>query len=297
MCIRDSPRYGEAADDQFYITETDFNIDFNNDGNIGAPPNNDPLLTGIKATLADGQQNNSYTIFHDQLLQGFSDPDGDFLSIEEGSLNVNNGTVSYDPLHQQYTFTPDTDFSGQVDISYNVVDEKNGSVSVTNSFNINAPQPKEYTARDSQGNIHLVFDQDDYGYARDSQGNVTAISYGEQVRSGMWGSDWRVMAAENIDGVNFNGQSSELDKSLYTVLNVSIPSRSDQQMFLFNLDINNIAAFAGCAGTSGSDIGCHVLAEVKKYEGHVPVRFSFSKMNNKEEVDYTIKKLCEILDI
>ena len=102
---------------------------------------------------------------------------------------------------------------------------------------------------------------------------------------------------KNIDGVKFNGQSSELDKSLYTVLNVSIPSRSDQQMFLFNLDINNIAASAGSACTSGSEIGSHVLAEVKKYEGHVPVRFSFSKMNNKEEVDYTIKKLCEILDI
>lgn len=102
---------------------------------------------------------------------------------------------------------------------------------------------------------------------------------------------------KNIDGVKFNGQSSELDKSLYTVLNVSIPSRSDQQMFLFNLDINNIAASAGSACTSGSEIGSHVLAEVKKYEGYVPVRFSFSKMNNKEEVDYTIKKLCEILDI
>ena len=102
---------------------------------------------------------------------------------------------------------------------------------------------------------------------------------------------------KNIDGVKFNGQSSELDKSLYTVLNVSIPSRSDQQMFLFNLDINNIAASAGSACTSGSEIGSHVLAEVKKYEGHVPVRFSFSKMNNKEEVDYTIMKLCEILDI
>ena len=102
---------------------------------------------------------------------------------------------------------------------------------------------------------------------------------------------------KNIDGVKFNGQSSELDKSLYTVLNVSIPSRSDQQMFLFNLDINNIAASAGSACTSGSEIGSHVLAEVKKYEGNVPVRFSFSKMNNKEEVDYTIKKLCEILDI
>jgi cysteine desulfurase len=102
---------------------------------------------------------------------------------------------------------------------------------------------------------------------------------------------------KNIDGVKFNGQSSELDKSLYTVLNVSIPSRSDQQMFLFNLDINNIAASAGSACTSGSEIGSHVLAEIKKHEGHVPVRFSFSKMNNKEEVDYTVKKLCEILDI
>ena len=102
---------------------------------------------------------------------------------------------------------------------------------------------------------------------------------------------------KNIDGVKFNGQSSELDKSLYTVLNVSIPSRSDQQMFLFNLDINNIAASAGSACTSGSEMGSHVLAEIKKHEGHVPVRFSFSKMNNKEEVDYTVKKLCEILDI
>ena len=36
------PRRGEAADDQFYITETDFNIDFNDDGSIGIPPNADP---------------------------------------------------------------------------------------------------------------------------------------------------------------------------------------------------------------------------------------------------------------
>ena len=32
------PRYGEAPDAQFYITETNFNIDLNNDGRIGAPP-------------------------------------------------------------------------------------------------------------------------------------------------------------------------------------------------------------------------------------------------------------------
>ena len=100
-----------------------------------------------------------------------------------------------------------------------------------------------------------------------------------------------------VDGIKFNGQSSDLNNSLHTVLNVSIPNMNDQQMFLFNLDINNIAASAGSACTSGSEVGSHVLAQIKKNKGHVSVRFSFSKMNNKEEVDYTVDKVCEILKI
>ncbi len=98
-----------------------------------------------------------------------------------------------------------------------------------------------------------------------------------------------------VDGIKFNGQSSDLNNSLYTVLNVSIPNMNDQQMFLFNLDINNIAASAGSACTSGSEVGSHVLAQIKKNKGHASVRFSFSKMNSKEEVDYTVDKVCEIL--
>ena len=43
-----------------------------------------------------------------------------------------------------------------------------------------------------------------------------------------------------VDGIKFNGQSSDLNNSLNTVLNVSIPYMNDQHMFLFNLDINNI---------------------------------------------------------
>ena len=102
---------------------------------------------------------------------------------------------------------------------------------------------------------------------------------------------------DSVDGIKFKGQSSDLNNSLYTVLNVSIPNMNDQQMFLFNLDINNIAASAGSACTSGSEVGSHVLAQIKKNKGHVSVRFSFSKMNSKEEVDYTVDKVCEILKI
>ncbi len=100
-----------------------------------------------------------------------------------------------------------------------------------------------------------------------------------------------------IKGVRFNGLSESSDESLYTVLNVSIPDIEDQQMFLFNLDINNIAASAGSACTSGSDSGSHVLNEIKTEKNHVNVRFSFSKYNTIEEVDYVIEKIIEIKNL
>ncbi len=102
---------------------------------------------------------------------------------------------------------------------------------------------------------------------------------------------------QKVKGVKFNGLSSDLDNSLYTVLNVSIPNVDDQQMFLFNLDINNIAASAGSACSSGSDSGSHVLKEIKTEEGFVNVRFSFSKYNSIEEVDYVINKIVEIINL
>ena len=88
--------------------------------------------------------------------------------------------------------------------------------------------------------------------------------------------------------------SDNTNESLYTVLNVSIPKIEDQQMFLFNLDINNIAASAGSACTSGSDSGSHVLKEISTIDGYVNVRFSFSKYNSLEEVDYVVNKIVEI---
>ena len=102
---------------------------------------------------------------------------------------------------------------------------------------------------------------------------------------------------QKVKGVKFNGLSSDLDNSLYTVLNASITNVDDQQMFLFNLDINNIAASAGSACSSGSDSGSHVLKEIKTEEGFVNVRFSFSKYNSIEEVDYVINKIVEITNL
>lgn len=100
-----------------------------------------------------------------------------------------------------------------------------------------------------------------------------------------------------IQNIKFNGESANLNNSLYTVLNIAIPDIEDQQMFLFNLDINNISASAGSACTSGSDAGSHVLQEIEHHKKHVSVRFSFSKKNTIDEVDYVVGKIMEIKNL
>ncbi len=96
---------------------------------------------------------------------------------------------------------------------------------------------------------------------------------------------------ETIDGVAFNGDSANLARSLYTVLNVSFPASEDADMLLFNLDIAKISASGGSACSSGSSVGSHVLTALGTDPARPAVRFSFSKFNTAEEVDYVVEKV------
>ncbi|WP_436514314.1 cysteine desulfurase family protein [Ekhidna sp. To15] len=97
-----------------------------------------------------------------------------------------------------------------------------------------------------------------------------------------------------IDGLAFNGVSGDLDQSLYTVLNVCLPPNDDNDMLLFNLDIEGVSASGGSACSSGSSIGSHVLAELNRDQNRGAIRFSFSKYNTLEEVDYAVEKLAKL---
>ena len=97
-----------------------------------------------------------------------------------------------------------------------------------------------------------------------------------------------------IPGVAFNGASGHLDKSLYTVLNVSLPPADDNEMLLFSLDIHQISASGGSACSSGSSIGSHVLAALNCDPRRGAIRFSFSKYNTPEEIDYAVDKVVAI---
>ncbi len=99
---------------------------------------------------------------------------------------------------------------------------------------------------------------------------------------------------KNFPDVEFNG---DLENSLYTVLNVSFPMNNKSQMVLFNLDMAGICASSGSACSSGSNENSHVLTAIKADTNRVAVRFSFSKYNNKEEVDVAIEKLMELVRV
>jgi cysteine desulfurase len=98
---------------------------------------------------------------------------------------------------------------------------------------------------------------------------------------------------QDVPGISFNGETDPA-KSLYTVLNVSFPEMEMADMLLFNLDIAGISASGGSACSSGTDIGSHVLTAIGANPDRPSVRFSFSKYNTKEEVDYTVAKLKEL---
>jgi cysteine desulfurase len=102
---------------------------------------------------------------------------------------------------------------------------------------------------------------------------------------------------EQIPGVSFNGDSANLQRSLYTVLSVSLPESEENGMLLFNLDLQGISASGGSACSSGATTGSHVLGALYPESQRGAVRFSFSKYNTEAEVDYAVSKLAEIVKV
>ncbi|NID09037.1 cysteine desulfurase family protein [Fibrivirga algicola] len=99
----------------------------------------------------------------------------------------------------------------------------------------------------------------------------------------------------SINDVRFNGDSADLDKSLYTVLSVSLPATDMSDMLLFNLDIAGISVSGGSACSSGSDMGSHVLGALPGLNpDRGNIRFSFGKYNTPDEVDFAVSKVAEM---
>lgn len=99
---------------------------------------------------------------------------------------------------------------------------------------------------------------------------------------------------ENIPNIKING---DLEKRLPGNANISFESIKGDSL-LFNLDLKGICASSGSACTSGSIDPSHVLKAIKTPENFLnnSLRISIGKYNTKEEVDYLIKSLIEVVN-
>lgn len=92
--------------------------------------------------------------------------------------------------------------------------------------------------------------------------------------------------------VDFNGPIDET--SLYTVLNISLPTHPMGSLLLFQLDMKGICVSGGSACSSGAAKGSHVIEALKKSPDRIAIRCSFSRESSVEDVDALVTALQEL---
>jgi VCBS repeat-containing protein len=120
---------GDVVTETFTLTSKD--------GNTTLPvvikitgTNDAPVLTGTPTVLAAGTEDSTYTLSAEDLLSGYSDPEGSAPSVS-GAVTADHGTVTYNSTTQTYTITPEQNYNGVVTLSYGVSDGAAGTAGVT----------------------------------------------------------------------------------------------------------------------------------------------------------------------
>lgn len=87
------------------------------------------------AALPDGSEDSPYLLSTSALLNGYSDPDGDTLSVD--SLQAEHGSLQ-DQGDGSWLFMPDANYNGSVALQYNVVDGHGGQLAVSQNLQLAA---------------------------------------------------------------------------------------------------------------------------------------------------------------
>lgn len=95
-----------------------------------------------------------------------------------------------------------------------------------------------------------------------------------------------------FDNIVFNGN---LKKALPSIINIGIKDVSSEALMM-NLDIEGICVSSGSACASGSMGQSHVIKALEVDSNYGIIRFSLSKDNTREEVEYVIDKLNMIIN-
>ncbi len=162
--------------------------------------NHAPELTGTTAVLPEGAQNTDYTILASDLLKGFTDADHNELSVD--NLTVTHGALTQ--TADGWIFTPENNFTGEVELSYDIVDGHGGSLGTTSKFMlapnlsdelaptlVSSEPADDSSAVPVNNNLVLHFDE----VVAPGTGNIVITN----------GTDTRLIAVNDSNQVTFNG--------------------------------------------------------------------------------------------
>jgi len=103
---------------------------------------------------------------------------------------------------------------------------------------------------------------------------------------------------KRIPETKINGKHN-INESSYAILNLCLPINIDKKTILnFKLDLAGISCSSGSACQSGSSQPSHVLSEMLSNDDmkKISLRFSFSKLNTIEEVNYVVDFLKNFVE-
>ena len=138
------------------------------------------------------------------LLAGFTDPDGDTLSVS--NLTTTHGSLA--STSDGWLFTPDPDYSGLVELNYEVSDNQGGTLSTKLNFTLVAPSDTTAPTFISSSPI-----DDQISFRND--GNIV-LNFDEPIKAGTGtitisnGTDTRVIDVTDTSQVIFTGGKSKV---------------------------------------------------------------------------------------
>jgi len=97
----------------------------------------------------------------------------------------------------------------------------------------------------------------------------------------------RILSINNQIYIN-----GDQEQSLHHVLSVSFPPSPKSDLLLLQLDMAGVSASGGSACTSGAEQESHVLQAIGHPAERKTIRFSFSHLNTREEIDYVLDLLA-----
>ncbi len=91
------------------------------------------------ASLPVAQQDAVYTISSADLLQGYSDPDGDVLAVS--AISADTGGYLQENGDGTWSFIPDSGYTGPVELTYTIGDTQGASITASQLFVVSSAPP------------------------------------------------------------------------------------------------------------------------------------------------------------